>query len=91
MSATLCTIKLKIREIVVIYRCNTVGHVATKCRVQDVYCQICKNKKHLADACYTKRAPRTAAMTAGSTPRIHVTQERCNQEDRDSSSSEELW
>ena len=32
------------REPPMCYRCNAVGHVATKCRVQDVYCQICKNK-----------------------------------------------
>ena len=31
------------REPPMCYRCNAVGHVATKCRVRDVYCQICKN------------------------------------------------
>ena len=33
------------------YQCSAVGHLATKCRVWDVYCQICKNKKHMTDAC----------------------------------------
>ena len=73
------------------YRCNTVGHVATKCRVRDVYCQICKNKTHLTDVCYTKRAPKTSTGTAGSAPIVHATQERGNQKDRDSYRSEELW
>ena len=71
-------------------RCNAVGHVATKCRVRDVYCQICKNKHHVTDVCYTKQAPRTTAVTAGSAPRIHATQETDNQADRVSSRSEEL-
>ena len=73
------------------YRCNAVGHVATKCRVRDVYCQIYKNKLHVTDAYYTKRAPRTTAATAGSAPRIHATQETDHQVDRVSSRSEELW
>ena len=67
------------------------GHVATKCRVRDVYFQICKNKRHVTDACYTKRAPRTTATTAGSAPRIHANQESDHQADRVFSRSEELW
>ena len=79
------------REPPTCYRCNAVGHVATKCRVRDVYCQICKNKRHMTDACYTKRAPKTTAVTAGPAPRIHATQETDDQGDRVSSRSEELW
>ena len=39
------------------YRCNTVCHFATNNRVHDVFCQICKNNKHVTDACYTKQSP----------------------------------
>ena len=46
---------------------------------------------HVIDACYTKRAPRTTAATAGSAPRIHATQESAGQTDRVSSRSEEVW
>ena len=60
------------REPATCYRCNAVGHVSTKCRTRDVNCQICKNKQHVTDACYTKRAPRTTATTAGSAPRLSL-------------------
>ena len=79
------------REPATCYRCNAVGHVSTKCRTRDVNCQICKNKQHVTDACYTKRAPRTTAATDGSAPRIHATQETDQQADWASSRSEELW
>ena len=47
-------------------------------------------KAHVTDACYTKRAPGTTMVTAGSAPRIHATQETDQQADRGSSRSEEL-
>ena len=42
------------REAPTSYRCNKVGHIATKCRVRDVYCTICKNARHVTEACATK-------------------------------------
>ena len=39
------------------YCCNKVGHIATKCRTRDVYCAICKNSRHMTEACSTKRVP----------------------------------
>ena len=55
-----------------------------------VYCQICKNNRHMTEACFTKRA--TAATTGSAqNPRIHATQERGNQEVDGSTRSEELW
>ena len=48
-------------------------------------------EQHVTEACYTKKAPRTTAATAGSAPRIHATQETDQQADRVFSRSEELW
>ena len=48
---------------------------ATKCRVRDVYCTICKNDRHVTEACATKRATMTTAATAGSAPQMDTTQE----------------
>ena len=48
-------------------------------------------EQHVTEACYTKKAPRTTAATAGSAPRIHATQETDQQADRASYRSEELW
>ena len=63
------------RELPTCYRCNKVGHIAPKCQTRDVNCNICKNSRHVTEACSTKGTPRTTVANAGSALRINATQE----------------
>ena len=46
--------------------------MAPKCKVRDVYCQICKNNRHVTSACFTKHELRTTVATAGSAPALRI-------------------
>ena len=56
------------REPPVCFRCNVSGHLAPKCKAREVYCTTCKSSRHVTAACFTRRAPKTTAATAGSRP-----------------------
>ena len=74
------------REPPTCYCCKVIWHIAPKCKARDVYCQICKNNRHVTDTCFTKRAPRPLRTTAGSTPahRINAATQEFDREVDDS-------